>query len=231
MNRLSIPLALTALLALTACGPEKKVRPTTLAMDEYVRQAHARSGIQATTHTPGSLFSQNGPSRELFGDFKARQMDDIVTILVLESTSAVSSADSSGTNKSSMDTGIPKLAGLQSSLTNLPSLVSATGNRQFGGQGATNRKTTLSTTVTARVVDVLPNGNLVVEGNREVLINGENQVVTIAGVVRPKDISATNTIASSSIANLQVDVQGKGLVTQNLKPGWLYRLLSGILPF
>jgi flagellar L-ring protein precursor FlgH len=85
--------------------------------------------------------------------------------------------------------------------------------------------------VSARVVDVLPNGYLVVEGAREVRLNNENQTITITGVVRPVDISQNNEVLSSAIAQMSVKVQGKGLVSQPLNPGWLFKILNGILPF
>ena len=90
--------------------------------------------------------------------------------------------------------------------------------------------TALSTTISARVKDVLPNGYLVLEGVREVQLNDENQTVYITGVVRPEDITASNMVSSSSVAELAVRVEGRGTVSQPLRPGWLYRILS-MLPF
>ena len=81
------------------------------------------------------------------------------------------------------------------------------------------------------MVDVLPNGYLVVEGMREIRVNNENQSVYLTGVVRPEDINANNTVLSSSVAQMSVRVQGHGAVSQPIKPGWLYKILTGILPF
>jgi flagellar L-ring protein precursor FlgH len=81
------------------------------------------------------------------------------------------------------------------------------------------------------VREVLPNGNLVIEGYRDVRIHNENQSLSLSGIVRPRDVSPNNEVASGAVAFMEVKLQGKGLVTDNLKPGWLFRLLRGISPF
>jgi len=110
-------------------------------------------------------------------------------------------------------------------------MLSGKGSSSFEGEGSTSRATTLETTLTARVIDVLPNGYLVVEGMREIRVNNENQSVYLSGVVRPDDITSNNVVLSSSIAQMSVRLQGKGIVSQPIKPGWLYKILSGIMPF
>jgi flagellar L-ring protein precursor FlgH len=80
-------------------------------------------------------------------------------------------------------------------------------------------------------MDVLPNGYLVVEAVREVRLNNETQTVYLTGVVRPEDISRNNVVLSSAVAQMTVRVQGRGIVSEPLKPGWLYKILNGILPF
>jgi flagellar L-ring protein precursor FlgH len=89
----------------------------------------------------------------------------------------------------------------------------------------------LQTSLTARVIDVLPNGYLVVEGMREIRVNNENQGVYLTGVVRPADISPGNVVLSSAVAQMTVRVQGRGVVSQPIMPGWLYKILNNILPF
>jgi flagellar L-ring protein precursor FlgH len=86
--------------------------------------------------------------------------------------------------------------------------------------------------MTAEVTAVLPNGNLVVEGQKEILVNSERQVITLRGIVRPEDISPTNTVPSGNVARIQILVNGKGVVNDAVKrPFVLYRLLLGLLPF
>jgi flagellar L-ring protein FlgH len=198
-------------------------------LKEYLESAKKRQ--DESTAGEGSLWKSNGYRSNLIRDFKARFIDDVVTIRVSESTQALASADASNAKDSSLTTGFDKLFGLEKHITDIPTIVSGTTSSSFAGKGATTRATTLETTLTARVKDVLPNGNMLVEGKREIRVNNENQVVYLTGVVRPEDISQGNVVLSSSVAQMSVRVQGKGTVSQPLKPGWLYRILTGILPF
>jgi flagellar L-ring protein FlgH len=179
----------------------------------------------------GSLWKGSNYNSNLIRDFKARFVDDVVTIKVAESTQALASADAKSTRDTQATAGFDKLFGLENKIKEIPTMVSGKSSSSFTGTGATTRATTLATTMTARVVDILPNGYLVVEGKREIRVNNENQSLYLSGVVRPEDISSGNIVLSSSVAQMSVRVQGKGTVSQPLKPGWLYRLLSGILPF
>ena len=114
----------------------------------------------------------------------------------------------------------------------LANLAALGGNQQLQGTGQTSRNLTLSTTISARVIDVRPNGAMVIEGTRQIAINSEKQNVTVRGIIRPNDVSTANTILSTQVANLEVDVNGKGVVGDAIKrPFILYRLLLGFLPF
>ena len=90
----------------------------------------------------------------------------------------------------------------------------------------------MTTTVTAEVTDVLPNGNLVIQGQKEISVNSEKQVITVRGIVRPDDLSPGNSIPSDRIARMEVRVNGRGVVNDAVKrPFFLYRILLGLLPF
>jgi flagellar L-ring protein precursor FlgH len=154
-----------------------------------------------------------------------------VTIIVRETTEAVASADASNSRETSVSAGFDNLFGAEKAIKELPTMVNGKGSSSFEGKGSTSRATTLQTTLTARVIDVLPNGYLVVEGMREIRVNNENQMVYLKGVVRPEDVGPNNAVVSSAIAQMSVRVQGKGVVSQSTNPGWLYRILTGILPF
>jgi flagellar L-ring protein precursor FlgH len=179
----------------------------------------------------GSLYVSHGQRSDLVRDFRARELNDSVTIQVVETTVASTSADAKTTKDTAMTTQIPNFFGLQKQINELPNLIDGKSSSAFKGTGSTSRTSSLRTNVSARVVDVLPNGYLVVEGAREVRLNNENQTVTITGVVRPVDISQNNVVLSSAIAQMSVKVQGKGLVSQPLNPGWLFKILNGIWPF
>lgn len=193
-------------------------------------KSEAKRAAEEVEFNTGSLWTNSGQHSNLFRDMKARYVNDVVTIRVSESTSAVSSADASTKRTSKMGAGIDALVGLQGRVKELPNLVSGSGQINFDGQGTTSRATQLQTTLTARVTDVLPNGYLVVEGSREVRVNNENQLVILSGIVRPSDISRSNVVPSSSVAQMSVRVQGKGTVSQPLKPGWLHQIINGIWP-
>jgi flagellar L-ring protein FlgH len=205
----------------------KAADPTDL--NGYLENAKKRQS--ETKAGEGSLWNDNGYRSDLIRDFKARYVNDVVTIRVSESTQALASADAKNSRDTQAAAGYDHLFGLEKSIYELPNLVSGKSNLSFEGKGATSRETTLLTTLTARVVDVLPNGYLVVEGMREIRVNNENQSVYLTGVVRPEDIGPSNVVLSSNVAQMSVRVQGKGVVSQPLKPGWLYRILMGILPF
>jgi flagellar L-ring protein precursor FlgH len=223
-------MSVAALLASSGVGCGHKAARINAAdhIDQYIRQAKAEPAPQSAD---GSLWTDHGQRSNLFRDFKARDVNDVVTIRVLESTRAASSADSANSRKSSSTVGVNHLFGVEKGIKELPNMVGATGDTQYQGQGSTSRNTSISTTLTARVTDVLANGYLVVEGVKEVRLNNENQVVYLRGVVRPEDISPSNVVSSAAIGQMELRVQGQGMVSQSLNPGWLYKILMGISPF
>jgi flagellar L-ring protein FlgH len=213
---------------MVGCGP-KSAHTDVSPLAAYV--AEAKAGGPTENAAEGSLWTSHGRRSDLFGDPKARNVNDVVTIRVAESTSAIVSADAKSSRSTDMNVQIPNMMGLEKHISELPNLVSGKSTGNYEGKGSTTRETTLQTMLTARVVDVLPNGYLVVEGAREVRVNNENQTVILTGVVRPEDLNRNNVVLSSAVAQMSVRVQGRGVVSQPLKPGWLYRILSGVLPF
>src|SRR5262249_46292265 len=111
-------------------------------------------------------------------------------------------------------------------------LANISGDTELSGQGSTSRTTSLNTILTARVTHVLPNGGLVIEASKDMQINSEHQTITVRGVIRPADIDFTNSVQSTRLAQLEVRVNGKGVVGDAIRrPNILYRILMGILPF
>jgi flagellar L-ring protein FlgH len=211
------------------CGP-KKVQPTAaVGLGNYIAEATAQVAPPQTSE--GSLWVGQGANSNLFRDFKARQVNDVVTILVSETTSANATADAANSKDSTANIGMNSFFGLEKKIKELPNLVDGKSSTTFQGNGSTTRATTLTTTMTARVKGVLPNGYLVIEGVREVRVNNENQTIFLTGIVRPVDISARNVVPSAAIAQMEVRVQGRGVVSQPLKPGLLLRFLNGVFPF
>jgi flagellar L-ring protein FlgH len=201
------------------------------ALDQYVEQAHKRAAAAAML-SPGSLYSGEAVFANLATDDRARSIDDIVTIVVNEQASAVSTGATKTSRASSASSSLTSLAGLLPSAGKLANLANVNSATSLNGQGTTSRQTTLTTTITARVTDVLPNGYLVIEGHRTVLVNSENQIVTIRGVVRPADLTNANTVQSGSVGQMELRINGKGVVNDAIhRPNFIYRLFLGLLPF
>jgi flagellar L-ring protein FlgH len=218
-------------LSMPALAEKKNNDAVAKSLDEYLRQARASQPPLQTAE--GSLYSDAGLNSYLFTDLKARRVNDILTIRVVESTVASSGADTNATRSSSKNLSVPNLFGLEARTGSVPlaNLVSASSESAFAGEGNTNRQGSLSALLSARVREVLPNGDLVIEGIKELKVNSERQTLTLFGVVRTRDIAPNNVVASTSIANMQVQLDGKGVVSDHLKPGWLYRVLTKVWPF
>ncbi len=215
------------LLTAVALSAAKKDTPTPL--DEYIAAAKAAADVSAAS--PGSLYTPGGRLGDPFRDLRASQIGDLVTILVSDRASAVSSGATSSSRAASASASIPSLFGTHVTpfLKDMAKLGSET---SLDGQGSTSRSNVLTATLSARVVDVLPNGYLVVEGIKDVQANSEKQRITVRGVVRWNDVSATNTVRSDRVGQMEIRVDGKGVVADaTRRPNILYRILLGVLPF
>ena len=200
-------------------------------LDRYVSEARARSA-EAPPPTPGSIWQAGSRLADLARDVRASQVDDVLTIVVAEQASAVVTGATKTQRSSSTQNSVTALAGVTNAKGPLANLGNVSGSTQLNGQGSTSRTTTVSTNLTARVVHVLPNGGLLVEASKDIQINSEFQTITVRGVVRPADIDATNSVQSNRLADLEVQVNGKGVVGDAIRrPFFLYRLLLGLLPF
>jgi flagellar L-ring protein FlgH len=215
-----------------AWGAKKKTPPAPdTALDRYVAESVARSA-EAPPPTPGSIWQAGSRLADAARDMRASQMDDVITIVVAEQASAVTTGTTKTSRASSTKNSITALAGVTKATGPLANLANISGDTELNGQGTTARSTTLTTTLTARVTRVLPNGGLVVEASKDIQINSEHQVIAVRGVVRPADIDPTNSVQSNRLAQLEVHVNGKGVVGDAIRrPFFLYRLLMGLLPF
>lgn len=220
-----------AVAPLMAKKPKPAAPDSAQQLENYVQEITRRSQ-QVSNASPGSLYSSVGRLADAFRDVRASQVFDLVTVVVSDQASAVSSGVTNTSRKSSANAAVTSLAGPIKAAKPLSSLLNTTGSQQLQGQGTTSRTSTLTTTLTAMVTDVLPNGNLVVQGQKEIVVNSERQVVTVRGIIRPVDLSPLNEVPSDRLAQLQVLVNGKGVVGDSIKrPFILYRLLLGLLPF
>jgi flagellar L-ring protein FlgH len=181
----------------------------------------------------GSLYSDAAPNLFLFRDFKARNVNDILTIQISETASATNSANTSTKKEGSIDVKAPALGGLEkgASALNFANILSGTSALNFAGTGSTSRTGQLQAFVSAKVTEVMPNGDMAIEGTKEVTINRERQILRIRGQVRSRDVTPNNVVLSTAIANMEVVFDGKGIVSDANKPGFLYRFFSWITPF
>jgi len=186
---------------------------------------------------PGSIYQERA---SLFEDRRARRLNDLVTVLIVESVSGSKKAETKTTKDSTVDAGIDALFGapLNMNLNNLygrgntfsPS-IGSTFTNDFEGTGETTREGSLKGTITARVVEVLPNGNLVIESRKEVTLNYEKQVLVLKGIIRPDDISTNNTIYSTKVADARIFLVGDGVIDSKQVSGWLGSIVDRIWPF
>ena len=135
--------------------------------------------------SPGSLFTRTGLLADGFRDLRASRVYDLVTVVIADKASAVSSGVSNTSRKSSAKASITALAGAIKVTRPLANLATTSNDQQLQSQGKTSRDSALTTTLTAQVTQVLPNGNLVIQGQKEINVNSEHQTVTIRGIVRP----------------------------------------------
>jgi flagellar L-ring protein precursor FlgH len=235
MKKLSI--VLTALFCVIAIAPgasakdKKKAQAADSQLDKYIQEAEAGSAVTALA-SPGSTWSASSRLADAARDVRASQVDDVLTIVVAEAASAVSTGATQTSRKSSTNNSITALGGIKSATGALANLATTAGDTELNGSGSTSRTTTLNTILTARVTHVLPNGGLVVEASKDIQINSEKQTIAVRGVIRPADIDSTNSVQSNRLAQLEIRVNGKGVVGDAIRrPNFLYRFLLSLLPF
>ncbi len=218
--------------ACLAEGADKPSRPAPSALEAWVAEARAAGREPSARGSPGSIWHPDAGLADATRDVVAGRIGDIVTIVVSERASAVARGATKTQRQAESEHSVKALFGPVQAGSRLASLTGLNGASALDGQGATSRDTVLTTTISARVVEVFPNGHLLIEGSKETVINSERQWVTVRGVVRPYDISPGNLVRSDRIAMLEVRINGKGVVGDAVRrPFFLYRLLMGLLPF
>jgi flagellar L-ring protein precursor FlgH len=217
--------------AVLTAGQKPKKQAEKSPLDQTLDQFAAAQGMERQSLQPGSVWTPTALFSDLSSDLRARRVGDIVTILVREKASAVSSGTVKTQRNSSLQASISAAGGITRPTGPLVNLAKAGTNSALDGQGATTRDTTLTASISTVVTQVLPNGSLVIQGTKNVKINSENQVLGLRGIVRPVDLSAANMVSSDRVAQMDLQVNGKGVVADSVKrPFILYRLLMDILP-
>lgn len=191
--------------------------------------------IVAASYQPNSLFSNQ--AKGFFKDQRAHRIGDILTVIVtIDDSAQISNATSrkrSAGNEANIGTSLGSVFG-----TKLPGVdvganggITTGGSMTDGGNGSVNRKESLQTNVAVVVTQVLPNGNLVIEGRQEVRVNFEIRDLIVAGIVRPEDIQSDNTIMSEKIAEARIAYGGRGQITDVQQPRYGQQIADAILPF
>ncbi|ALA58599.1 flagellar basal body L-ring protein FlgH [Nitrospira moscoviensis] len=189
--------------------------------------------------TIGSLWQEENGRAYLYEDLRAMRVGDVLTVKIVEKHKGSKSADTAAQRESTVEN---SLAGTGMGYIGLPGIrlgdearrglgIDASSKNKFGGKGATSREGTLTGTISVIVTEVLPNGDLRIEGRRDVTVNSEKQLMTIAGIVRRVDVDTKNTVLSSAIADAKIEYSGLGVLDDVQRPGWLVRILDWIYPF
>lgn len=238
MKRREYLLMLLLLLICSSCAYKAEKIPSTTTYNSEVAEYYQ---AMRQSENRGSLWSDlKSNNGTLFLDYKARNIGDIVIVQIIESSSA-SNTNTTQTSKSSnynasvnnflgmpMSLGINDFLGMGNPFN---PIVGAQTNNNFQGDGSKQKADSVQATIAARIIDILPSGNLVIEGNREIVVDQEKQFISVKGVIRQKDIDANNVVLSTSIADAQIAYSGKGMLTDVNKKGWLAHFVDWVWPF
>lgn len=229
---IATPLFLTTFI-LTGCvtSQDTSNRPT---MPERYNMPEVRS-VQ-TEPAEGSLYTEQ--SMDLYKDSRASRVGDILLVEVVETSTGKKNARTKTERESNIAGGITQFFGFEKWVSNhnanfTPSDKSLEVDltNDFEGKGQTERNSTVTATISARVIDVTMEGNLVIQGYREVRVNNETQFLILSGLVRPRDVSPNNSIKSTHLADARIEYSGTGVLADKQQPGWLARGVDILWPF
>lgn len=197
-------------------------------------ETESRVLVEPQLASLGSLWEPDNGRAFMFEDRRASRVGDIVIVQIVEQHSGSKTANTKADRSASLDAsasgGFFDLHDLLGDVRNLFSADVDTSN-EFEGEGSTSREDSLTGTIAAQVVEVLPNGDLRIQGKRQVKVNSETQTMTIKGIVRRIDLDTQNTVLSSAVANADISYTGLGVVDDVQRPGWLTRIFNWVTPF
>jgi flagellar L-ring protein precursor FlgH len=210
----------------SSCAQVQPTPPTSVHQPMSVRPVAA-----SNTRAANGAIWQPGQERLLLEDRRARHVGDIITVNLVERTSAQKNANASTDRTSSLSGGISAINN-KLPLSGLAGLSAEAGTKSaFEGKGAAAANNAFSGTITVTVIDVLANGNLMVSGEKMLTINQGNEFIRFSGVVNANNISASNTVQSTQVADARIEYRGSGLVEEANNVGWLHRFFNAINPF
>ncbi len=207
-----------------------KTTPPETALRAYVERVRAQQA--AEVRTTGSLWSPNGQLVRLGTDVKAFRLHDVVSIVVTESLEASTDGQVKNSRASNASSNIAALFGALKPGNALQNLVSQNSASGLTAQGQSTTNSSLLTTFGGEVVDVLPNGMLVVQATRQLTFSQQTQLIRLRGLVRPEDVNAQNQVLSTAMTDLELEVTGKGIINDSTyRQNPLVRFLQKILVF
>jgi len=226
-------LASAGLLAAAPCGlaDTNPKQDSQQIRADYVARMQRQMPANQEIGTLGSLYLPSGALTDMVADYKARRVDDVVTLVVFENTTAQSTGDVATQRATTTSAAITALPGkLKTGGVN--PLFGANSSNQLTGKGETSAGSNVTTTLSARVIALLPNGDMVVEAERRVDINSQHETMVVRGVLRPGDVGPNNTAPSTALANLEIELKGKGVVSDSIRrPNPVLRTLLWLVGF
>lgn len=212
--RVRVWMSVVLLSAVSAQAGDRHKKGSLSPLSQYLEQYVSTAELPPKSN--GSLWSPQNPFAEMASDYRAQRVNDLVTIHVVEQTLAQSTADLTAQRKLQTTSSIPSIGG--EAFNPLNPLLSLNSDHQLTGKGQAGTQTKLQTSLAGRIAAILPNGVMVVEAERRVHMNNETQTIVLRGMVRPGDVLADNSVLSTSLANLEVELKGKGVVSDATRP-------------
>ncbi len=229
-HRLTVVALAVAGLALTGCESASELLNKRPPVDVAQPTSKRPEPIAVATVNNGAIF-QAGQYRPLFEDHRARLVGDTITVQIVETINATQSSTSSIDKSGGVAAGVTAIPGIAAnSFTAARATLGATSSNTFAGKGSTQNTNAFSGTITATVIEVLPNGHLIISGEKQIGVNHNVDVLRFSGQVDPRAIQTGNTVASAQIANVRIEQRGKGQQADAQGIGWLGRFFLNVLP-
>lgn len=187
-----------------------------------------KANLKRPVPSTGSIFADS--RADYYADLRARQVGDIIVVEITENSKAKKKNDTKAERTNQFSAGIPSLYGNGVS-TNPAAVMQADFTSKHDAKAELTKEDTMTSSIGCTVMEVLASGNLIVRGSREVQVNGETQYIVLQGTVRPSDVTATNTVQSTQLADAKIHYTGRGVLSDKQQPGWLARLLDNVWPF
>jgi flagellar L-ring protein FlgH len=214
----------------TVWDKKKKPGPASTSLDDYIQRVHT-AGLEQPAST-GSLWVSSGSLSNVAADYKAHMAGDLIVVQLVDTFSAATSGENKTSRQFNTQSAVTGILGNVSPNNALQNLLAANSNTALDGKGASTMSSNLQLNLSGRVVEVMPNGVMVIEASRDFTVGNDRQTVILHGLVRPGDIATNNAVLSSSITSLELEIKGKGAVASaSSPPSLLMRTLLKLFSF